>query len=66
MCAVKLIFPARDQSEMELLEWEGYSSELARAPVDAASGDLANAHASLEEKLRAMFLTTGSHWTQGD
>ena len=54
----------RAQSEMEFLEWEEYSYELARTPVDAASRDLANAHTSLEQKARATKLLLGFHWAK--
>ena len=54
----------RAQSEMELPEWEEYSYELARALVDAALRDLANAHTSLEQKARAMKPTSGFHWAK--
>ena len=64
VCAFKLIFPLRDRNEMELPEWEGYSFELARALVDAASRNLANAHMPLEEKSKAMRLSLGFHWTR--
>ena len=64
MCAFKLIFPARDQSEMELPEWEGYSFELARALGDAASRDLANAQMSPDENSKAARLMLGSQWSK--
>ena len=51
-------------AEMEPPEWEGYSFELARALVDAASRDPANAQMSSEEKARAMRLVPGFHWTE--
>ena len=49
---------------MELPEWEDYSSELARALVDNASRNLANANATLEQKMRAMRLMMGFHWAR--
>ena len=49
---------------MELPEWGGYSSELARALVENASRDLANAHTSLGRKSRAMKLMMGFHWAK--
>ena len=64
VCSFRLIFPVRDHREMELPAWEGNSFELARALVEAASGDSANAHVSLEEKSEALGLTLGFHWTK--
>ena len=49
---------------MELPEWEEYSFELARALVDAASRDIANGNMTLDQKMRAMKLVMGSHWTK--
>ena len=49
---------------MELAEWEGCSFELARALIDNASRDLANAGATLEQEMRGMKLMTGFHWAK--
>ena len=49
---------------MELPGWEGYRFELARALVDDASRDVANPHATLEQKMGATNLTMGFQWTK--
>ena len=49
---------------MELPAWEDYSFELARALVDAAFRDFANANATLEQKMRAMKLMMALLWAK--
>ena len=49
---------------MELPESQHYSFELARALVDSASRELANANTSPEQKLRAPKLMVGFQWAK--
>ena len=57
-------FWVRRRGEMELPEWEEFGVELARTLVDNASRDLANANATLEQKMRATRLMMGFYWNR--